>query len=52
MARKNKAKLDSQRINLARIIVAALLLLLLPIAFADTLTGKVVKGNPRGTKCT
>ncbi len=43
MARKNKAKLDSQRINLARIIVAALLLLLLPIAFADSLTGKVVK---------
>jgi len=43
MARKNKAKIDSQRTNLARIIVAALLLLVAPACFADTLTGKVVK---------
>ncbi len=41
----NKANIDSQRANMGRIILAALAFLLVaaPIAFADTLTGKVVK---------
>ncbi len=42
-ARKNKAKLDSQRTNIGRVIAAAFLLLAAPIAFANTLTDKVVK---------
>ncbi len=42
-ARKNKAKLDSQRTNIGRVIAAAFLLLAATTAFAGTLTGKVVK---------
>ena len=42
-ARRNKVTLDSQRTNVGRIILAAFLLLAAPTAFADTLTGKVVK---------
>ncbi len=42
-ARKNKAKLDSQRTNMGRIILAAFLLLAAPIALAESLTVKVVK---------
>ncbi len=41
--KKDKAKIKSQRTNIGRIILAAFLLLAAPIAFADTLTGKVVK---------
>ncbi len=41
--RKDKAKIDSQRTNVGRIILAAFQLLAAPTAFADTLTGKVVK---------